>query len=91
MNIILLVSSTLVQVDKRFSHARFGIEAAPEAPVWIWANIVQTADGEIGSAAWLVFTLSPINSRALGIPGGCAILEGIPCQMETPHAIMLMQ
>jgi len=54
MNIILLVSSTLVQVDKRSSHVRFGIKAVPEAPVWIWANVVQTADGEIGSAAcWL--------------------------------------
>ena len=35
----------------------------------------------------LGLTLSPINNQALGIPGGCAILESIPYQMETPHAI----
>lgn len=45
-------------------------------------------DKEMGGAKLVLMALSPINNQALGIPGGCAIFGGVPCQMETP--VMLM-
>jgi len=35
-------------------------------------------------------TLSPINNQALGHAGRCAVIEGMPRQMEIPHAMLML-